>query len=182
MKKILLTIVCLVASIAMVQAVTLTWTFNSLTTPSSDPSGTAFGSVGADWVIQLVEYSGGYAGMTAGTVLGSGTLAGPPTFKISNLSTDVGDSAVSVYVRLYNATSVGAADSYVNLGVNGGSGFYATAAGSSTVVESFTAEGVSGTTSDTSARGTWIAIPEPGTMILFGLGSLVIAARRKFRK
>lgn len=28
----------------------------------------------------------------------------------------------------------------------------------------------------------WIAIPEPGTIILFGLGTLVIAARRKFRK
>ncbi len=37
-------------------------------------------------------------------------------------------------------------------------------------------------TQDQSARGTWITIPEPGTMILFGLGALVIAARKKFRK
>jgi hypothetical protein len=181
MKKILLTIACLLTSLAMVQAVTLTWNYNSSGTPSTDFSGTSLGfAVGYGWVVQLIEYDGGYESTgSAGSIVASTTMGPNPgvPFKTYNGLSDVGDSAISVYARILDG-----AGNWVNLGVNGGAGSYTTAAGASTVSETFTAEGFSGTTSDTSARGTWIAIPEPGTMILFGLGSLVIAARRKFRK
>jgi len=181
MKKFLLTIACLLTSLAMVQAVSLTWSFDTNVTPSSDASGTSLGfAVGMGWVVELVEYSGGYAAAGAGNVLASTTM-GPSDlapFKSADFSVlNVGDSAISVYGRIFDG-----ANHYVNLGVNGGAGFYTTAAGDSSVQEVTQAEGFSGTTIDPSARGTWIAIPEPGTMILFGLGALVIAARKKFRK
>jgi hypothetical protein len=181
MKKILLTIACLLTSLAMVQAVSLSWSFDSTVTPSSDASGTSLGfAVGMGWVVQLIEYDGGYAAAGAGNVITS-TTVGPNAsvpFKTAQLiSYNVGDSAISVYARILDG-----AGHYVNLGVNGGAGFYTTADGGSSVEESYVAEGFSGTGGTASSRGTWIAIPEPGTMILFGLGGLVIAARRKFRK
>jgi hypothetical protein len=184
MKKILLTIACLLTSLAMVQAVSVKWTFNSSTTASSDPTGADFSTLGAGatWVIQLVEYSSDYASGLGGTDLATGALTGPPTFRLGTGITDVGDLSRDVYVRLYNATTIGAATYYVNLGVSGSTDYLVTTAAGASVQDAYTAEGVSGITGDSSARGTWIAIPEPGTMILFGLGSLVIAARRKFRK
>jgi hypothetical protein len=187
MKKILLTIACLLTSLAMVQAVTLAWGYDSTVTPSQDTSGAAIGyAVGSQWVVQLVEYDGGYAASGAGNVLASTTMGPSPlaAFKSASFSENVGDSSISVYGRIYNATTIGAATHYVNLGVNGGAGFYTTAAGGSTVIESMTSEGFSGisTPRDIQDRGTWVAIPEPGTIILFGLGGLIIAARKKFRK
>ena len=184
MKKILLTIACLLTSLAMVQAVTLNWGFDSSATPSSDFGGTSLGyAVGNGWVVELVEYSGGYSDVTLGNmgnVLAT-TVTGPSPLastKKASLSQNVGDSPISVYGRIFDG-----AGHYVNLGVNGGGGFYTTAAGVSTVIEKITAEGFNGQTpTDPTANGTWIAIPEPGTIILFGLGALVIAARKKFRK
>jgi len=185
MKKILLTIACLLTSLAMVQAVSLTWNYSSVITPSSDINGTSFATspaLGFGWVVQLVEYSGGYAASGAGNVLATDSLGpnpGVPFKTVNIIGVDVGDSAISVYGRIIDG-----AGNYVNLGVNGGAGFYTTAAAGVSVQEITTAEGFSGSTGpgDTQARATWIAIPEPGTMILFGLGALVIAARRKFRK
>jgi len=183
MKKVLLTMACLVASIAMVQAVTVTWTFNSGTTPSTIADGTTSmsGATSFGWTIQLVEYSGGYATTSGGgNILGSTTLGPSPSlpFVFGSLGSNVGDTSANMYVRIIDG-----AGNWCNLGVNGGSAYYTSAAGGSSVQESFTAEAVNGPiTQNTSAQGTWIAIPEPGTIILFGLGGLVIAARKKFRK
>ncbi len=186
MKKVLLTIACLLTSLAMVQAVQLNWFWKADSgAPSFGPGAQgSVASIGANWIIQLVEYDGGYASGIggAGNVLDSGVLNGPPTLKQYTGDKDVANSG-TVYIRLYNATSVGAATHYVNLGVNGGAGFH-TMAASGADPEFFTGDlGIdNSTTTDTSARGTWVVIPEPGTIILFGLGALVIAARKKFRK
>jgi len=184
MKKILLTIACLLTSLAMVQAVSLAWVFQSDITPSSDWDGTSLGyAVGMGWVVELVEYDGGYSNVRMGqmgNVLASGVTGPSPLApnKSVNIIQNVGDSAISVYARIFDG-----AGHYVNLGVNGGAGFHTTAAGDPSVQEIITAEGFNGQTpTDPTANGTWIAIPEPGTIILFGLGALVIAARRKFRK
>jgi hypothetical protein len=189
MKKILLTIACLLTSLAMVQAVHLNWAWDSNVTPSSDINGTSFASdtfLGFGWVIQLVEYDSGYSNLQigdSGNVMAAGSLGpntGVPFKSYSSPGTDV-DNSGTVYVRIYNATSVGDATHYVNLGVNGGAGYH-TMAATGADPEDATFEGMSDTTTDPQARGSWIAIPEPGTIILFGLGALVIAARKKFRK
>jgi hypothetical protein len=186
MKKILLTMACLLTSLAMVQAIQLTWSYSSADDPSQDPSGTALGyPTGYGWVIQLVEYDGGYAdGKTgAGTVLASGVLSGAPlagrTVSFGQ-AVDLANGA-NVYARIYNGASFGAATHYVNMGVSGGA-VYHTMAATGVVPEDAAFEGFSGTTLDPQANGSWIAIPEPGTIILFGLGGLIIAARKKFRK
>ena len=183
MKKILLTIACLMTSLAMVQALQLNWQWGS---GGPDPASTAPGGVniagnGAGWVIQLVEYSGGYAATAAaGNVLASGTLTGPPVLKAYAGAYEIGNGT-DVYLRLFNSAST-TIGYYINLGVEGGSDYHSVASVGA-VPEYFTGDlGVSGAEGTAGDRGTWIAIPEPGTMILFGLGALVIAARRKFRK
>lgn len=170
----------------IVQAVTLSTSFNTQTTPSYDPDGTSLGSsVGFGWVVQLMEYYGGYASFDGGSVLASTTL-GPNSsipFKTFNISTDVGDSAINVYVRIFNDTTVDAADYYVNLGINGGADFYTTAAGSASVPDSFSCEGFSGTTTDTSARETWIeVVPEPATAGLLGISAFGLWLFRRAKK
>lgn len=182
MKKILLTMACLLTSLAMVQAVTVNWTFDTTVTPSTDINGTSFATdttLGLGWVVQLVEYSGGYAASGAGNILAAGAL-GPNAFvpfKSATDFTNVGDASISVYLRIIDGVG-----NWCNLGVNGGGSYLTTAAGDPSVQEGYVAQAVSGSTTDTSAQGTWIAIPEPGTIILFGLGGLIIAARKKFRK
>lgn len=137
----------------------ITSSYSSLTTPSSDPSGTALGfAVGMGWVVEQVEYDGGYAAYNSGNVLYTAAL-GPNAFVPFKTVTFTSPTAPpSFYLRIYNSADKLTATHYVNLGIDGGSDYYTP---SSVTSDSDTVqfEGFSRTTTDTSAHGTWIATP-----------------------
>jgi len=106
------------------------------------------------------------------TIIGQATGTSPWSGGDGIFSTSfTSGGGVDVFTRIYNAAAVGDASWYVN------------------VDSSHTIPSLGGTDSHTYTLGAtladgtdWVAVPEPGTFALFGLGLLTIAARRRFRK
>jgi hypothetical protein len=182
MKRILI-LVTILATITSVQAVSFTWAFETGTADGYTPDGEDIvnNPTVVGWISELVEYDGGYAGPSGGNILGSSFLLFNESWNVEVTYGTVDLSeGTKVYMRIYNAltTDKSAATYYVNMGPNSGGEYSTVPSATSTVYF----EGFSGNDGTASSHGTWIAIPEPCTFILFGLGGLVIAARRKFKK
>ena len=168
--------------------------------------GSGAGSVGNNWVCQLVDngtsainastlltaYQGGT--WNQGTVLDSNAFDGTaetPGFADA-YAADNSFSGHYLYVRFFNNTSseagfiyqdswvTGGADSGLTVNGNnaGSQGTIMTAGGPALGLASADISSGDGSPGFTTVQ----PIPEPTSLALFGLGAVLIAARRKFRK
>lgn len=135
-------------------------------------------------MVQLVDYDGGYASVDAtGVVLGSGSLVAFRGMMATFSGVYDVSAGTSVYLRMFNAATVDAADYYVNLGTTGGADYYEVTGESAEGVSFET--GFSGITTDTSASAQWIstdAVPEPATAGLLGISAGAIWLIRRLKK
>ncbi|MCF7848595.1 MAG: hypothetical protein K9M45_07080 [Kiritimatiellales bacterium] len=160
---------------------------------STDPDGNSFAFAnGFGWIVEQVEYDGGFAASDSGNIFGSTTLM--PNiyvpFKAFNMENMNGPEERDFYIRVYNSTNKTEATYYVNLGVidadTGLVDAYYTAPvyPAGTVVEPIilSYEQFSGTTTDLQAHGQWIgAVPEAASISLIGLAAGgVLFVRRVF--
>lgn len=181
---------CLVAGASFAGTINY---FNTSANKVHDLAGTAIpGNPGvANYIVALVEVKGGgvddltTGGFTDDVFLGTTWFKNPfvPGIVNANVTDDGGKSVYGVVFNADDVTSasdLGSATHFAYMFGPGGADASAVPSfDKPTDVFAFDMGGVMG---EGSAPGQWQQIPEPGTMALFGLGALVIAVRRKFRK
>lgn len=131
-----------------------------------------------NWLTVLYQDTGangiGAYGAADDVIIHSSTTWGGDGWFLNQLSGTSG--GFSVFARVFDASTEGAASWYVNLSTGIG------AIPVLGVTDTYTFDTGGATTTEGSGLGQWQVVPEPGTFALFGLGLLTIAARRRFRK
>lgn len=138
------------------------------------------GALGNGWLVQLVTYTGAYAGfddesgVLASTTLQAIDLGFPIGIlysysQVTAVASPDSPNETVVYMRMYDAATIAGANYYVDMATH------------TVLADSLGAPDTYG--AGAIAAGDWQAVPEPGTVALAiaGIGALV-ARRRRNRK
>ena len=173
MKKIIIAAAVALMGIA-VNAATVNWSVNAV---QNSPDNT----VGAGWIVQIFDssvtydyikaVSGDISAWVSGTTVAAGT-----TFRAAGSTTMDNGTSKSIYMVIYDATSIASADNYI---VSDVMTITANAAGSA--VSSGFGSMVATTSQNKFLNSSWTAtaVPEPTSGLLLLLGMAGLALRRK---
>ena len=176
MKKIIIAAAVALMGIA-VNAATVNWSVNAV---QNSPDNT----VGAGWIVQIFDssvtydytkaVSGDISAWVSGTTVAAGT-----TFRAAGTTTMDNGTSKSIYMVIYDATSIGSADNYI---VSEVMTITANAAGSA--VSSGFGSMIATTSQNKFLNSSWTAVPsesvpEPTSGLLLFLGMAGLALRRK---
>lgn len=191
----------IIVAVGNAQAVSLNWASNASNSKMLNTTGgamttgvgsetasiTAYYILASDYgtvagITDQSTISGTYAkasaaGQTASSTSASGRFAGSlPTILNSS-------SGVEYFARVY--ATMGGTAYYMDLKDGGTSAYWKTLKdGDNTVTESlgWTAATYGGATGVAGDFNKWVAVPEPTSMALFGIGAAVLGLRRRFKK
>lgn len=174
MKKMIIAAAVALVGVAL-NAATVNWSVNAV---QSSPDNT----VGAGWIVQIFDSSVTYdyakaaSGDITAWVSGS-TVAAGTTFRAAGSTTMDNGTSKSIYMVIYDATSIGDADNFI---VSDVMTITANAAGSA--VSSGFGSMIATTTQNKFLNSSWTstaAVPEPTSGLLLLLGVAGLALRRK---
>ena len=174
MKKIIIAAAVALMGIA-VNAATVNWSVNAV---QNSPDNT----VGAGWIVQIFDssvtydYTKAVSGDISAWVSGS-TVAAGTTFRAAGSTTMDNGTSKSIYMVIYDATSIASADNYI---VSDVMTITANAAGSP-VSSGFGSMIATTAAANKFLNSSWTAtaVPEPTSGLLLLLGMAGLALRRK---